>query len=236
MSTLPAEEPNPLFIGKVRLREDLGDGYAETLRETYPDVPDSADLVLYWWHKAAQLVRLGKARRFGLITTNSLRQTFAHRVVQQHLEGKNLLQPRFLPSLRHAEGALHGTEGALHGSEGALHGSEGALYGSEGALHGSEGGLKPASKPQKAPKSAPNLAHRPPSSALRSTPAKQPWPKTLAERIRAVEAALHAAGAPVTAADLSKHFTSTKPAALHEILESLAALGRARMDGERFVV
>jgi len=39
---------NPPFIGKVKLREDLGDGYAETLRETYPDVPDSADLVLYW--------------------------------------------------------------------------------------------------------------------------------------------------------------------------------------------
>jgi hypothetical protein len=66
--------------------------------------------------------------------------------------------------------------------------------------------------------------------------AKQAWPKTLAERIRAVEAALHAAGAPVTAAELAKHFTSTKPAALHEILESLAALGRARMNGERFAL
>ncbi len=90
----PAEWPeadfivgNPPFIGKVRLREDLGDGYAETLRETYPVVPDSADLVLYWWHKAAQLVREGKAQRFGLITTNSLRQTFARRVVQMHLDG-----------------------------------------------------------------------------------------------------------------------------------------------------
>jgi len=50
------------------------------------------------------------------------------------------------------------------------------------------------------------------------------------------EAALHAAGAPVTAAELAKHFTSTNPAALHEILESLAALGRACVDGERFVV
>jgi len=90
----PAEWPeadyivgNPPFIGKVRLREDLGDGYAETLRETYPEVPDSADLVLYWWHKAALLVRSGQVRRFGLITTNSLRQTFARRVVQMHLEG-----------------------------------------------------------------------------------------------------------------------------------------------------
>jgi hypothetical protein len=64
------------------MREDLGDGYAETLRAVYPEVPESADFVLYWWHKAAGLVRAGQARRFGLITTNSLRQTFARRVVQ----------------------------------------------------------------------------------------------------------------------------------------------------------
>jgi hypothetical protein len=50
-------------------------------------VPDSADFVLYWWHKAAQLVRGGQAQRFGLITTNSLRQTLARRVVQMHLDG-----------------------------------------------------------------------------------------------------------------------------------------------------
>ncbi|MBE0543463.1 MAG: hypothetical protein IH623_19130, partial [Verrucomicrobia bacterium] len=88
----PAEWPaadfivgNPPFIGKVKLREDLGDGYAETLRATYPEMPESAGFVLYWWHKAATLVRAGKAQRFGLITTNSLRQTFARRVVQMHL-------------------------------------------------------------------------------------------------------------------------------------------------------
>ena len=76
---------NPPFIGTARMREDLGDGYAETLRAAYPEVPESADFVLYWWHKAALLVRMGKAQRFGLITTNSLRQTFARRVVQMHL-------------------------------------------------------------------------------------------------------------------------------------------------------
>lgn len=90
----PAEWPaadyiigNPPFIGTSRMREALGDGYAEALRAAYPDVPESADLVLYWWHKAAGLVRGGKAERFGLITTNSLRQTFARRVVQMHLLG-----------------------------------------------------------------------------------------------------------------------------------------------------
>jgi len=79
---------NPPFLGKGKLREAVGDGYAETLRETYPAVPESADFVLYWWHKAAELVRSGRVKRFGLITTNSLRQTFARRVVEMHLEGR----------------------------------------------------------------------------------------------------------------------------------------------------
>jgi len=77
------------------MREDLGDGYAETLRAACPDVPESADFVLYWWHKAAELVRTGKARRFGLITTNSLRQTFARRVVQTQLSAKPPLSLAF---------------------------------------------------------------------------------------------------------------------------------------------
>ncbi len=99
----PAEWPaadvivgNPPFIGKVKLREDLGDGYAETLREAYPAVPESADFVLYWWHKAAELVRTGMARRFGLITTNSLSQTFARRVVQAQLIAQPQLSLAFV--------------------------------------------------------------------------------------------------------------------------------------------
>ncbi|MBK8038021.1 MAG: class I SAM-dependent DNA methyltransferase [Verrucomicrobiaceae bacterium] len=106
----PAEWPeadyivgNPPFIGASKMREDLGDGYAETLRETYPEIPESADLVLYWWHKAAQYVRSSgfspsedsarpegrtTSKRFGLITTNSLRQTFARRIVEAHLKPK----------------------------------------------------------------------------------------------------------------------------------------------------
>jgi hypothetical protein len=76
---------NPPFLGPARMREALGDGSAETLRETYSAVPESADFVMYWWHKAAELVRPGKASRFGFITTNSLRQTFARRVVEAQL-------------------------------------------------------------------------------------------------------------------------------------------------------
>ncbi len=88
----PAEWPaadfivgNPPFIGKLKLREALGDGYVRTLRDAWPQVPDSADFVMYWWHHAAQLVRSGAVERFGVITTNSIRQTFNRRVVELHL-------------------------------------------------------------------------------------------------------------------------------------------------------
>jgi len=88
----PAEWPqtdyivgNPPFIGTARMRDALGDGYTEALRKVYPNVPDSADFVMFWWDKAAERTRAGSARQFGFITTNSLRQTFNRRVLQHHL-------------------------------------------------------------------------------------------------------------------------------------------------------
>ncbi|MGH1578739.1 class I SAM-dependent DNA methyltransferase [Planktotalea sp.] len=82
---------NPPFIGASRLRESLGDGYAEALWSAYPKMPKSADFVMFWWEKAALLARAysaktGKgARRFGFITTNSLRMSFNRRVLEPHL-------------------------------------------------------------------------------------------------------------------------------------------------------
>ncbi len=78
---------NPPFIGASTLRRALGDGYADALRATWKDVPESADFVMHWWHAAAQTVARGEARRFGLITTNSLPQAFNRRVVQAALAG-----------------------------------------------------------------------------------------------------------------------------------------------------
>lgn len=77
---------NPPFIGASRMREALGDGYAESLRKAWKGcVPDSADFVMFWWQKAAELVRDGKANRFGFITTNSIHQTFNRRVIEPFL-------------------------------------------------------------------------------------------------------------------------------------------------------
>ncbi len=38
------------------MRDALGDGYVEALRGAWPDVPETADFVMYWWHHAAEAV------------------------------------------------------------------------------------------------------------------------------------------------------------------------------------
>jgi len=81
---------NPPFIGKGELmREALGQPYLDALVAAYPQIKGSADFVMYWWHVAAtQLVAKGTTlRRFGLVTTNSIKQVFNRRVVAQHLRG-----------------------------------------------------------------------------------------------------------------------------------------------------
>ncbi|HNR54202.1 MAG TPA: hypothetical protein PKJ19_03480 [Flavobacteriales bacterium] len=86
---------NPPFIGVLRMREALGDGYTEALRRVYDNVPDSADFVMYWWDKAAEATRLGMVKRFGLITTNSLKQTFNRKVLQHHMDAKKPISLAF---------------------------------------------------------------------------------------------------------------------------------------------
>lgn len=79
---------NPPFIAGKDLRAELGDGYAAALWAAYPKVNKSADIALYFWWKAAQLVAAGKVRRFGFIASNSLRQVFCRRVVAEALEAR----------------------------------------------------------------------------------------------------------------------------------------------------
>lgn len=82
---------NPPFIGAAHLRRALGDGYVDAVRAVWKDVPESADFVMYWWHRAAEALRAGTIQRFGFITTNSIRQTFNRRVVEAHLHGQSSL-------------------------------------------------------------------------------------------------------------------------------------------------
>jgi hypothetical protein len=87
---------NPPYIGNKRMRDALGDGYVEALRQVWTEVPDTADFVMYWWDRAADQVRTGQTRCFGLITTNSLRQVFNRQTVQRHLEAQPPLALRFV--------------------------------------------------------------------------------------------------------------------------------------------
>src|ERR1035437_9243797 len=98
----PAEWPpadfivgNPPFMGARTIRPALDDGYLDALRGIYPNIPENADFVMYWWHKAAELVRAGKVKRFGLITTNSLRQSFNRQVTETQLAAQPPLSLAF---------------------------------------------------------------------------------------------------------------------------------------------
>ena len=84
---------NPPFLGASRMRDALGDGYTEALRKAWKgDVPESADLVMFWWSKAAAETAQGRCQRFGFITTNSIHQTFNRRVIEPFLaDAKNPL-------------------------------------------------------------------------------------------------------------------------------------------------
>jgi len=78
---------NPPFVGDKAMRRALGDAYVDTLRKVYKGkVDESADLVMYWWERAAETVRQGQAESFGFITTNSITQTFNRRLIQRHLD------------------------------------------------------------------------------------------------------------------------------------------------------
>jgi len=78
---------NPPFIGGKDLRGRLRAGYAEALWKACPHINPSADFVMYWWDRAAELLsREGaRLRRFGFVTTNSITQVFQRRVIERHL-------------------------------------------------------------------------------------------------------------------------------------------------------
>ena len=100
---------NPPFIAGKDLRAELGEGYATALWAAYPKVPRSADLVMFFWWKAAELVRSAKGeapRRFGFIGSNSVRQTFSRRVITEAMSGKWRLHLVFaIPDHPWADGA-----------------------------------------------------------------------------------------------------------------------------------
>lgn len=80
---------NPPFLGAAAMLKALGSGYTNAIRSEYSEsVPDSADFVMYWWDIAAREVTSGRAKSFGLITTNSLGQLRNRAVTSKYIESK----------------------------------------------------------------------------------------------------------------------------------------------------
>jgi hypothetical protein len=67
-------QPNPPFIGASFLRSRLGDAFAEALWASHSHMNESADFVMYWWDRAAELLtRKGTMlRRFGLVSRGAV--------------------------------------------------------------------------------------------------------------------------------------------------------------------
>ena len=75
---------NPPFLGDKKMRAELGDKYVENLRALYAGrVPGGADLVTYWFEKARAQIEVGKAKRAGLLATNSIRGGANRKVLER---------------------------------------------------------------------------------------------------------------------------------------------------------
>ena len=79
---------NPPFIGGKDIRERCGDGYAEALWGVHKPINEFRRLRHVLVGPRRQYRRQGGARRFGLVTTNSITQVFSRRVVAAHLNAK----------------------------------------------------------------------------------------------------------------------------------------------------
>ena len=65
---------NPPFLGGKLLNAHLGEDYVSSLFRVYEGrVPAEADLVCYWLVKAGEQLSRGRAKRAGLVSTNSIR-------------------------------------------------------------------------------------------------------------------------------------------------------------------
>uniref|UniRef100_UPI003BA8BC40 class I SAM-dependent DNA methyltransferase n=1 Tax=Stappia sp. TaxID=1870903 RepID=UPI003BA8BC40 len=84
---------NPPFVGGKDIRARMGSPYAEALWKAHSHMNESADFVMYWWDRAAEILLKPKSglKRFGFVTTNSISQVFQRRVMERHLNAKKPL-------------------------------------------------------------------------------------------------------------------------------------------------
>ena len=79
---------NPPFLGGKLLNTHLGEDYVSHIFRVYAGrVPAEADLVCYWFVKAGEHLDALRAKRVGLVSTNSIRGGANRRALQTAIEG-----------------------------------------------------------------------------------------------------------------------------------------------------
>jgi len=82
---------NPPFLGDKKMRSELGDKYVTELRAVYDRRGSSgADLVTCWFERAREQIAGGKAKRAGLLATNSIRMVGNRAVLDRIKETGNI--------------------------------------------------------------------------------------------------------------------------------------------------
>ncbi len=77
---------NPPFLGGKKQRTELGEDYLDALFALYRNrVPHEADLCCYWFERARSEIMGGRAKRAGLLATNSIRHGRNRRVLDRIL-------------------------------------------------------------------------------------------------------------------------------------------------------
>ena len=84
---------NPPFLGGKLLNANLGEDYVSRIFAVYEGrVPAEADLVCYWLVKAGEQVGAGRAKRVGLVSTNSIRGGANRRALRAAIEGRPIFE------------------------------------------------------------------------------------------------------------------------------------------------
>lgn len=183
--------------------------------DVYPKVNKSADLALFFWWKAAEAVAAGKVRRFGFITSNSLRQVFCRRVVAAAMAGRVPVRLVFaVPDHPWTDGS-----------------------GSAAVRIAMSVGEAESKRPAyQAPLEAARRGQQQGTLAVDQDVvlAERRWPKAEPEQFLALRGALRAG--PAEAREIARHFKGApRGDRVTRMLETLTALGQAqRLDGGRF--
>ena len=96
---IPAEWPeaefiigNPPFLGNKLMVGELTNPYVRRLHDVYRDaIHGNSDLCVYWHELAYRQIAAKKAKRAGLLATNSIRDEFSGQVLQRIHEAGGLL-------------------------------------------------------------------------------------------------------------------------------------------------